>query len=74
MWKRITNPDVLIYLHVSYSLTLERRRIDWTESEYRVQLDRLENARQAADLFIDTDYLTPEEVLATVIDFLNPIE
>jgi ATPase subunit of ABC transporter with duplicated ATPase domains len=71
MWKRITNPDVLIYLHVSYPLTLIRRKMDWTEAEYNEQLHRLRDARQNAHLFVDTDPLAPKEVLEMVLNFLK---
>lgn len=71
MWKRITNPDVLIYLDVSYPLTIERRKMNWTPAEYQVQLRRLNHARLHADLYISTDHLTPQEVLDQVLFFLN---
>jgi deoxyadenosine/deoxycytidine kinase len=71
MWARITHPDLLVYLHVSYPLTIERRRMDWTIKEYEEQLFRLRHARQLADLTIDTDHLTPQEVFEKVIDFVG---
>lgn len=71
MWKRISNPDVLIYLHVSYPLTLVRRKMEWTEEEYKKQLDRLQHAREHADLFVDTDLIDPNEVLQRVLDYLR---
>lgn len=71
MWQRITNPDVLIYLDVSYPLTITRRKMDWTVEEYNVQLERLGHARQHADLYIHTDALQPEEVLEQVLAFLR---
>ena len=70
MWKRITNPDILIYLDASYPLTMLRRKIDWTEREYSQQLYRLRHARQYADLYIHTDSLLPEQVLDQVLVFL----
>ncbi|MBN2147019.1 MAG: hypothetical protein JW726_06505 [Anaerolineales bacterium] len=71
MWQRITNPDLLIYLDVSYENTLQRRRLDWTPAEYAEQLHRLRHARQHADIFVDTNPLTPTEVLQKVLDFLQ---
>jgi hypothetical protein len=71
MWKRLTNPDILIYLHVSYPLTLERRKMNWTEAEYQTQLHRLRHAREHADLFIDTDLIGPNEVLQKVLAYLE---
>ena len=69
MWQRLTNPDILIYLEVSYPLTLVRRKLDWTEAEYQEQLRRLQHARQHADLVINTDPLSPQEVLETALAF-----
>ena len=71
MWKRITDPDILVFLEVSYPASVKRRKLDWTETEYQVQLSRLENAHRHADLVIFTDPLTPEQVLDRVLDFLN---
>jgi deoxyadenosine/deoxycytidine kinase len=73
MWQRLTNPDVLIYLSVSYSLTIERRCLNWTEKEYAEQLYRLRHAREFADLHIDTDHLTPQGVLDKALSFLQSL-
>jgi adenylate kinase family enzyme len=71
MWKRLTNPDLLIYLHASYPLTVLRKKLDWTPTEYEEQLHRLRHARQNANLVIDTDPLAPIEVLQKTIIFLE---
>jgi hypothetical protein len=71
MWQRITNPDILIYLAVSYRLTLERRSLDWTDGEYAEQLYRLRHAREHANLNIDTNNLTPMGVLDQALAFLE---
>ena len=71
MWKRITNPDILIYLEVSYENTVNRRKLDWTFEEYTEQLRRLQHARQHADLALDTNPLTRAQVLDTVISFIE---
>ena len=71
MWKRISNPDVLIFLEVSYAVTLQRKPFHWEEKEYQEQLHRLRHADAHADLHIDTDALTPEEVLQIVLDFIG---
>lgn len=70
MWQRISKPDVLIYLDVSYPLTIQRRRLNWTEAEYWEEIRRLRHARQYADLYLNTDPYTPQEVLDKVLDFL----
>ncbi|NCP87165.1 MAG: hypothetical protein CO094_03145 [Anaerolineae bacterium CG_4_9_14_3_um_filter_57_17] len=71
MWQRITNPDVLIFLDASYPITIQRRRLNWSEADYQEQQRRLAHARQHADLYIETDTLTPEQVAQAVLDFLK---
>jgi deoxyadenosine/deoxycytidine kinase len=71
MWQRIAKPDLLIFLDVSYPLTLSRRKMNWTEAEYAEQIFRLRHARQHANLIIQTDNLPPSEVLHQVITFLH---
>ena len=70
MWQRITNPDLLIYLHASFAVCTARRRLTWLESDYSEQLRRLQHARQHADLIIDTDHQTPAQVLEMAVLFL----
>lgn len=71
MWKRISNPDILIYLDVSYEVSMQRRKLDMSEEEFRIQEERLAHARQQADLFLNTDQKTPEEVRNQVVNFLE---
>lgn len=71
MWQKMTNPDILIYLNVSYPQSILRRQLNWTMAEYETQLQRLRHARQHADLEIETDNLTPEQVLAVALDYIK---
>jgi cytidylate kinase len=71
MWQRITNPHILIYLNASFPVSTRRRRLSWQKGDHDEQLRRLEHARQHAHLLIDTDDLTPEEVLQKVLEFLR---
>lgn len=71
MWQKVTKPDLLIYLDVSYPITIQRRKLDWTLREYETQLARLNHARQYADLYIYTDDLTIQQILDLVLNFLN---
>jgi len=71
MWKRLSNPDILIYLDVSYKLSIKRKRLNWTYNEYQVQIDRLAHARDHADLYIHTDDLSIDQVLGIVINYLR---
>ena len=70
MWKVITNPDVLVYLQVSYLNTIKRRNLNWTEAEYNEQLFRLRHAEEHADLLINTDQLSPDQVFDKVVSYL----
>jgi hypothetical protein len=74
MWQRLTNPDVLIYLDVSYPLTLARRNISWTKQEYEEQLFRLRHARQHANFYLNTDNFLPQDVLGLTLSFLDSFE
>jgi len=71
MWQRISHPDTLIYLHASYATTVQRRKLSWSVAEYEEQIKRLEHARLHANLYIDTDELTPQEVLDRAIFHLK---
>ena len=71
MWKRISNPDILIYLDVSYEVSMQRRKLDLSEKEFEIQLERLSHARQNADFVLNTDHKTPEEVRNLVLNFLE---
>jgi thymidylate kinase len=73
MWRRITNPDVLIYLEVSYEVSMRRRQLGMSSEEFGQQLERLSHSRQHADFILNTDSLKPEEVLEQVQGFLAKI-
>jgi hypothetical protein len=71
MWQLITRPDVLIFLDASHSVCNQRKQLGWTPAEHAEQLRRLAHARDHSDLYIQTDALTPEEVLTQVWDHLS---
>lgn len=71
MWKRITNPDVLIFLQASFPVCTARRQLNWTESDFAEQQRRLAHALAHADLVVDTDELTPQDVARRVLELLN---
>lgn len=71
MWQRITRPDLLVYLDVSWEVA-HRRRPSNAGAKWWVELaHRLRHARQHADLYIHTDDLTPQEVLEKTLTFLK---
>lgn len=71
MWQQITKPDVLIYLHVSQEIAGRRRQSEAEAAWWDAMEDRLRHARRHADLRIDTDGLSPQEVFDTAIRFLE---
>jgi guanylate kinase len=71
MWQRLTNPDILIFLDVAYPTTCQRRKLDWTELDWQEQQHRLSHAKAHADLYLDTDKLSIEEVLDKAIEFIR---
>ncbi len=72
MWQRLTRPDILIYLDVSY-LAARRRRpyIDGGPERLEEQHMRLRHARQHCDFYLDTSDLPPPVVFELVVDFLR---
>jgi cytidylate kinase len=73
MWQKITNPDILIYLDASFPVSTARRRLNWQKEDHAEQLRRLAHARQHAHLVIETDNLTPSQVLQKVLDYLKEV-
>ncbi|MFC1923508.1 hypothetical protein ACFLY4_09500 [Chloroflexota bacterium] len=71
MWLRLVNPIVLIYLDVSYPISMDRRPLNLSPKEFEEQKIRLSHAFQNTDLYIHTDELTPDEVQALVMSFFS---
>src|SRR5690554_2548682 len=72
MWQRISKPDVLIYLDVSYEVSRQRRpQVTWGPERRVEEVERLRHARQHADLIIHTDDLSPAEIQRWVFAFLQ---
>ena len=74
MWQRITRPDLLIYLDVSWEVARQRRPTDAKSDWWTEQAHRLRHARQHADLYVHTDELTPQKVLEMVLAFLTSLQ
>lgn len=74
MWHLLTKPDILIFLEVSYEKTLERKPLNWTREEYELQLQRLQHAYEHADIHINTDLLSPTELLNTALHEIQNLE
>lgn len=73
MWRRLSKPDLLIFLDVSYPVAQERHQLTWTLSEYETQVQRLRHAREHADFYVLTDGKSPEDVLQKALNFLKEI-
>ena len=71
MWQVISKPDILIYLGASFPVSTARRKLNWQEKDHAEQLRRLSHAREHAHIFIDTDDLTPADVLQKALDALK---
>jgi hypothetical protein len=71
MWQIISKPDILIYLGASFPVSTFRRQLNWQEKDYAEQLRRLAHAREHAHLVVNTDDLTPAQVLNIALDFLK---
>jgi cytidylate kinase len=71
MWKKLVNPGILIYLDVSFKNSIKRKNLlQWTEADYETQVQRLSHARAYANIYINTDELSIQEVLARVIKII----
>jgi len=73
MWQKIAKPDILIYLYASFPVSTSRCHLNWQKKDHDEQIHRLAHAREHADLFIDTDDLTPEQVRQKVLAYLKEI-
>lgn len=71
MWQRLVNPIALIYLDVSYGVSMQRRPLNLNLAEFDEQKNRLHHAFKNADLYLHTDDLSPEDVANKVVAFLN---
>jgi len=70
MWKQISNPDILVYLDVSFEISIMRTSSNWARVIYEKQVQRLLHAKQHADLYINTNDLSPEQVIEFVLKIL----
>jgi deoxyadenosine/deoxycytidine kinase len=71
MWRRLTDPDLLIYLNVSQEAASQRRRSEAQAAWWEAMEQRLQHALQHADLVIETDGLKEGEVLDRALAFLR---
>lgn len=73
MWQQFTNPDVLVFIDVSWRPALKRRPCDAGAEWWDELVRRLKHAREHADIYVCTDSLTPDEVAETVAEQISLI-
>lgn len=71
MWQRIARPDTLVFLDATYETCTRRKNLDWLPREHEEQLARLRHARAHCDVYLATDEMEPEAVLAAVLEALG---
>jgi energy-coupling factor transporter ATP-binding protein EcfA2 len=74
LWQRFDRPFVLIYLFVGLSeQKLRRPQQTSTYTDFMREQMRLANAREEADLRVDTSNMEPQQVCDLVITYLRQI-
>jgi len=72
MWRRMANPDILIYLDVSVEVAALREGLSVPSSWWAAEREvRLVYARAHCDLYVDTTSLSPDEVAERVMIYLQ---
>lgn len=71
MWQVISKPDILVFLNASFPVSTARRQLNWLLKDYEEQYRRLSHAHTHAHIIIDTDDLSPDQVLQKTLDYLN---
>ncbi len=72
LWRRFTHADLLIYLDISLdTLRMRQQDPEWPAWLFERQRERLAVARANCDLYLQTDDLSPEEVLARALGCLD---
>jgi deoxyadenosine/deoxycytidine kinase len=69
LWQR-KNPDFLVCLSCTLETAQKRRAISWGQERLNDQWERLSHARAHCHLYLPTDNLAIEEVLAKTISSL----
>jgi len=58
---------MVVYLDVSFEEAARRRDIDWGPERLQEQKDFMDSSRRAADVYILTDDLSPDEIAERVL-------
>ena len=72
MWKKVSQPDVLLYLDVNFE-NIQARRPDrqFLPRDLAEQQRRLAHARSNCDLYIDTNAMRAKDVKGAALKFLE---
>ncbi|MBP2631525.1 MAG: hypothetical protein H6Q70_2153 [Firmicutes bacterium] len=69
-WNR-KKPDLLVMIDATLSAIKKRRFVTWDEKRLEIQHERLRDARENANLYVQTDELSRDEVLQTILNFIR---
>ena len=64
-------PDILVVLDVKLKTIRQRRMVPWGEDRLAVQRKRLCDAYEHADLYIQTDELSKNEIVQKVLEHIR---
>jgi len=71
MWPAPHQSDILIFLQCSFENSTTRRKLNWLPADHEEQMQRLSHALEHADFVIDTNSLSPAEVLTCALEYLE---
>lgn len=64
-------PDILVVLDVQMKTVHQRRMVPWGEDRLALQRKRLRDAYEHADLYIQTDELSKNEIVQIVVEHIR---
>jgi deoxyadenosine/deoxycytidine kinase len=73
MWRRLSRPEVLVYLDASLATIRRRRNVSFGADYIETQRRRLAHARYHATVRVNTDPLSEDEVLEQVVGALEAL-
>ena len=73
MWA-LRHPDFVVFLDCTYETALKRRAVPWSRGHMDEQRKRLADARAHCDLFVQTDGLSPAQVVDLVVEAIRKVE
>lgn len=66
LWKHLL-PDHVVFLETDLATIRERRSPNWPETIFNLQIARLENAKAAAKVIVDTSVVSVDETVKIVL-------